>query len=104
MYQKYGNKFMCFSPPVMLATFLIEFGLLFYVLWRYRQSTLARLAVIFLACLGIFQLAEYMLCGGLGLSRIEWVKLGYLSITFLPALGLHMVSVIAGRSIKRRLQ
>lgn len=103
MYQKYGNKFMCFSPPVMLATFLIEFGLLFYVLWRYRQDTLARLTVVFLACLGIFQLAEYMLCGGLGLSRIEWVKLGYLSITFLPALGLHMTSVIAGRSIKKTL-
>lgn len=100
MYKKYGNKFMCFSPPVMLATFLIEFGLLFYVLWRYRQTTLTRLSVILLACLGIFQLAEYMLCGGLGLSRIEWVKLGYLSITLLPALGLHMTSVIAGKSIK----
>lgn len=103
MYKKYGNKLMCFSPPVMLATFLIEFALLFYVLWRYKLTKLSRLAVVFLACLGIFQLAEYMLCGGLGLSRIEWVKLGYLSITFLPILGLHMISVIAGKSIKMLL-
>ena len=87
----------------MLATFLIEFALIFYVLWRYKLTKLSRLAVTFLACLGIFQLAEYMLCGGLGLTRIEWVKLGYLSITFLPALGLHMISVIAGKSIKSLL-
>lgn len=95
MYKKYGNKMMCFSPPVMLATFLIEFGLLFYTLWRYQLTTLTRLATIFLACLGIFQLSEYMLCGGLGLGRIEWVKLGFIAITLLPALGLHMTSVIA---------
>ena len=100
MYKKYGNKMLCFSPPVMLATFLIEFGLLFYVLWRYKLTPLTRLATVFLACLGTFQLAEYMLCGGLGLSRLEWVKLGYVSITFLPALGLHMTSLIAGANIK----
>lgn len=84
----------------MLATFIIEFSLLIYVLWRYKLTKLSRLAVTFLACLGIFQLAEYMLCGGLGFSRVEWVRLGYLAITFLPALGLHMISVIAGKSIK----
>jgi hypothetical protein len=100
MYKKYGNKFMCFSPPVMLATFLIEFGLLFYVLWRYKLTPLSRLAAVFLACLGIFQLAEYMICGGLGLGGVEWVKLGYVAITFLPALGLHIVSLISKASIK----
>lgn len=100
MYKKYGNKFMCFSPPVMLATFLIEFGLLFYVLWRYKLTPLTRLAAVFLACLGTFQIAEYMICGGLGLTGVEWVKLGYVAITFLPALGLHMASLIAKSSIK----
>lgn len=100
MYKKYGNKFMCFSPPVMLATFLIEFGLLFYVLWRYQLTTLTRLVTLFLACLGIFQLSEYMLCGGLGLGHIEWVKLGFIAITLLPALGLHITAVIAGQKAK----
>lgn len=100
MYRKYGNKLMCFSPPVMLATFVIEFGLLFYTLWRYRLTPFTRLATIFLACLGVFQLAEYMICGGLGLDHIGWVKLGYASITLLPALGLHMVTKIAGIKAK----
>lgn len=100
MYKKYGNKLMCFSPPVMLATFIIEFSLLFYTLWRYKLTTLTRLAAIFLGCLGIFQLAEYMICGGLGLGHIEWVKLGYVSITLLPALGLHMTSLIADVKVR----
>lgn len=100
MYKKYGNKFMCFSPPVMLATFLIEFGLLFYVLWRYKLTTLTRLLAVFLGCLGVFKLAEYMICGGLGLGHIEWVKLGYIAITLLPALGLHMTATVAGESAK----
>jgi hypothetical protein len=100
MYNKYGNKFMCFSPPVMLATFLIEFVLLFYVLWRYKMNTLTRLAAIFLGSLGIFQLSEYMLCGGLGLGHIEWVKIGFVAITLLPALGLHMTAILAGAKVK----
>lgn len=100
MYKKYGNKFMCFSPPVMLATFLIEFGLLFYVLWRYQLTTLTRLITVFIACLGTFQLSEYMLCGGLGLGHIEWVKLGFISITLLPVLGLHITATIAKVSVR----
>jgi hypothetical protein len=100
MYKKYGNKFMCFSPPVMLATFLIEFGMLFYVLWRYKMTTLTRLITVFLGALGTFQLAEYMICGGLGLGHTEWVQLGYVSITLLPALGMHMVAVLAKKSVK----
>ncbi len=84
----------------MLATFLIEFGLLFYVLWRYKMSPIIRLSVIFLTCLGVFQLSEYMLCGGLGLSHIEWVKLGFIAITLLPALGLHMTATVAKVSAK----
>ncbi len=84
----------------MLATFLIEFGFLFYVLWRYKMTTMTRLAAVFLGCLGIFQLAEYMICGGLGLGRVEWVKLGYIAITFLPALGLHMTATVAKVSVR----
>jgi hypothetical protein len=99
MYRKYGNKFYCFSPPVMLATFFIEFSLLFYTIWRYKMTTLTRLAAVFLGALGTFQLAEYMICGGLGLDHVGWVQLGYSAITLLPALGLHMTSVIANKKI-----
>lgn len=87
----------CFSPPVMLVTFLVEFGLAFYAIWRYKMTTVTRLAFVTLISLGTFQLAEYMICGGLGWSNIEWARLGYASITLLPALGIHMVATLAGK-------
>ena len=99
MYKKYTDKLFCFSPPVMLATFLIEFGLAFYTLWRYKMSTIRRLAVIMLFALGTFQLSEYMVCGGLGWSHIQWARVGYISITLLPALGIHMLAKLAGKKM-----
>jgi len=89
------NKLFCFSPPVMLATFLFEFGAAFYTLWRYKLTPISRLAVVTLLALGTFQLTEYMTCGGLGLNHVEWARLGYASITLLPALGIHLLVVIA---------
>ena len=79
----------------MLFTFLFEFGAAFYTIWRYKMTTTSRLAVAILLSLGTFQLAEYMICGGLGLSHIEWTRLGYGAITLLPALGIHMILSIA---------
>lgn len=96
MYKKYANKFYCFSPPVMLFTFALEFLLAIYTLWRYKWTTVTRLVAALLVCLGIFQLAEFMICGGLGLNHVEWAKVGYVSITLLPALGLHLVASISG--------
>lgn len=97
MYKRYGNKLMCFSPPVMLLTFIIEFGLALYTIFKYKLNPLSRLAVLMLLLLGVFQFTEYMICGGLGLNHIEWAKIGYVSITLLPILGLHMSVVIAKR-------
>lgn len=83
----------------MLATFIIEFGLAVYVLWRYKLNALSRLAVAVLLCLGTFQLAEYMVCGGLGLNTAEWSRLGYACITLLPVIGLHMILTIVGKKM-----
>jgi len=99
MFKKYKGKLFCFSPPVMLATFLIEFGLAFYTLWRYKMSTVKRLAVVMLFALGTFQLSEYMVCGGLGWSHIQWARVGYVSITLLPALGIHMLVKLADKKM-----
>ena len=99
MLKKYQGKFYCFSPPVMLATFLIEFGFAFYTLWRYKMTTTSRLAIAMLISLGTFQLAEYMVCGGLGWSHVEWARTGYIAITLLPALGIHMLVTLAGRKM-----
>ncbi len=79
----------------MLATLLIEFGFVIYVLWRYKLNPVSRLVTAMLLCLAIFQTAEYMLCGGLGLNGIDWARLGYISITLMPVIGLHLVLTIA---------
>lgn len=102
MYKKYSNKLWCFSPPVMLATLLIEFTLAFYTLWRYKMNTVSRLVFAIVVGLGVFQSAEYMICGGLGLSHVEWVKTGYVAITILPALGLHLMAAIAKKEKSAR--
>lgn len=81
----------------MLATFFIEFCLAFYVVWRYKLNPLTRLVTLLLLCLGIFQLAEYMVCGQLGLPAGDWSRLGYVCITLLPALALHIVTLLARR-------
>ena len=101
MFKKYSepNRLYCFSPPVMLATFLIEFMMAVYVFWRYKMNLTGKLGVIMLVSLGTFQLSEYMICGGLGLTHIEWARFGYVAITLLPALGIHLISSIAKKKV-----
>lgn len=91
------NTFYCFSPPVMLATFAIEIILALYTLWRYKWSTAVRLAVALLGFLALFQLAEYFVCGGAGLTARTWSRVGFAAITTLPPLGLHLLHVLAGK-------
>lgn len=99
MDKKPSAQLFCFSPPVMLMTLVIEYGLALYVLWHYKKSLVTRLVVVILILLGTFQLAEYMICGGLGLTHIEWAKLAYVSITVLPPLGVHLVLALAKQKL-----
>lgn len=80
----------------MLATFLIEVGLIVYTLWRYKLNTISKLVVAMLALLATFQLAEYMVCGGLGISGVSWAQVGFVAITMLPPLGIHLATEITG--------
>lgn len=84
----------------MLATFAIEIGFVFYIIWRYKMTAITRLVVSILACLATFQAAEYMVCGGIGVQAGMWSKLGYAAITLLPPLGIHLVLKIAGKTNK----
>jgi hypothetical protein len=95
------SNFYCFSPPVMLATFLIESFLLIYTLVRYKMTALTRLTALLLGCLATFQLAEYYVCGGIGMDAATWSRVGYVAITLLPPLGLHVTQVLAGRKLNR---
>jgi hypothetical protein len=85
----------------MIATFAIEIALAIYVLIRYKLNVLGRLVVAVLFFLGLFQLAEYNVCGGYGLTAEHWSKIGYAAITTLPPLGLHIMHVIAGKRNNR---
>lgn len=83
----------------MLATFLFEIGAMVYVIARGRATRTTLLIAATLGCLAFFQLAEWMVCEqALGFDSLTWAKMGYVAISFLPALGLH----IAGRLLQKR--
>lgn len=99
--QRKSTQFNCFSPPVMLATTLIEVTLLIYTIWRYKLTPLSRLVLLAVAALAVFQLSEYRVCTGPALGAVAWSQLGYVAITLLPPLGLHILHILAGKPGRR---
>lgn len=97
---KSAGRLYCFSPPVMLATFVIELSLAIYTLVRYKMNLVARLATAILVLLGIFQLSEYNVCGRSSTVVSLWSRIGYMAITLLPPLALHLVLTIAKKKAK----
>lgn len=96
-----GVQFNCFSPPVMLATLIIEFSLTIYTVWRYKLDVLGRLITIMLVALATFQLAEYFVCTGIGSMAAPWSRVGFVAITALPPISLHLMHVLAGKPQRR---
>jgi len=82
----------------MIATFAVEFGLLLYTLWRYKLNALTRLVAATLVLLAAFQFAEYHVCQGM--DGNFYSRVGFVAITFLPPLGIHIVHAISGRGSK----
>lgn len=80
---------MCFSPKISLATALVEFAVSFFLIFRYKLNFFVKLLAIFIAVLGLYQFAEYMMCttGYVDL----WGRFGFIAYTLLPAMGLHFV-------------
>ena len=95
------NTLYCFSPPVMIATFVIEISYMAYTLWRYKMSKVTRLAALLLIFLATFQAAEFMVCRGATGHALRWSQIGYIAITMLPPLGVHLIYTIA--NVKRKL-
>jgi len=83
--------FACFSPPVMIATFIVEVLLIAHMLITRKINKTVQIAALLLTSLAIFQLAEYGVCEQLGLSGNTWARIGFVAITMLPPLGLHLV-------------
>ena len=94
------NTLYCFSPPVMIATCLVELSLAAYMLWRYKMNTVGRLALVLFVALATFQLAEFMVCRGMGGDDLIWSRVGYVAITVLPPVGLQLLSVLTKNKAK----
>ena len=89
-------KLYCFSPPVMLATFAIEIALALWVILRYKLNEVGRVVVALLVCLAVFQIAEYNVCETGWIESLLASRIGYIAITLLPPLGIHLAYAIAG--------
>jgi hypothetical protein len=104
MEKRSSTQLNCFSPPVMIATMVIEVCLAIYTLWRYKLDSLGRLVVLTLSMLASFQLAEYFVCtGSVGHAQF-WSRVGFATITVLPPLGLHILHVLAGKKDRTLVQ
>lgn len=94
--------FFCFSPPVMLFTLILEFLFALYVIITSKNRHPSAIVITaLLVCLGIFQLAEFQVCDGT--HAIAWMRLGYVAIILLPALGIHLVSLVTKRKLVRNI-
>lgn len=93
------NVFLCFSPPVMIATCIIELSYFVFILLKKARNTTSTLVLLMLACLAIFQLAEYGICEMWGLNGALWAKIGFCAITLLPVFGLHLVYILAKKKL-----
>jgi hypothetical protein len=89
---------MCFSPQISLLTATVEFVLAIIILSRFKKSFVTRFAIAFILLLGFYQLTEFMLCTTQNIGL--WVRLGFITYTFLPALGLHLVFRMSNRRPK----
>lgn len=95
---KRESKLYCFSPPVMIATCVIELGLAVYTFVRYAPSLLRTIVVVLLLCLASFQLAEFQICQGSASGILTWTKIGMAGISILPALGMHLIGSVTRKS------
>jgi hypothetical protein len=85
----------CFSPPVMVATFVIEIILAIVVFVRHRVTRFGKTAGFVLVLLAVFQFAEYRICTAPGAFPVLWSRVGFVAITLLPLMGLYLVSLVS---------
>lgn len=78
----------------MIATFIIEVVFALYTLYRYKWNKLTRLLVATLIFLAIFQFVEYFICTTGNSYNEVLSRIGYVSITMLPPLGIHILATL----------
>ena len=85
-----GYTLYCFSPLVMIVTFIVEISMAIYAFIKSYKAKSDLGIVATLIFLALFQLAEYKICGGV--EPLMWARIGMFSITLLPILGLYLIS------------
>jgi hypothetical protein len=61
------------------------------------MTTVTRLITAMFVGLASFQLAEYFVCTGYGLHAEQWSRVGFVMITILPPLAVHLMHELAGK-------
>src|SRR3989338_7391434 len=89
---------MCFTTAISLSTAILEFFVATFILIYFRKSRVNLFFVIFLYFLGFYQFSEFMLCTS-G-NAFLWAKIGFITYTFLPTIGLYSVLRIINRDYK----
>ena len=92
--------FYCFSPLVMLTTFILEFLAAFFILLTGKETKINTIIILILLLLGAFQFAEYSICESFGFNADAWGRIGFISIALLPPLGLHLAYAVAHKKAK----
>ena len=85
----------CFSPLVMVATFLVEAILAVFVFVRYHATRFGKVAGTVLILQAVFQFAEYRICTHNGDVSLFWPRIGFAAITLLPVCGLYLVALVS---------
>ena len=93
---------MCFTPAISFAIFAIEWILGLIVLWKRRNAGRFKEAYGIAACilffLGFYQFTQGMFC----LGNVQlWGLAGFLTYTFLPAMGVHFAYVLLGKKDRK---
>lgn len=88
---------MCFTPAISLTTALIEFVAALIIRTKFRKSLVNNFFFIFLIFLGFYQFTEFMLCSS-GNANF-WARMGFITYTFLPAIGLYHILKITNKNI-----
>jgi hypothetical protein len=96
------NTLYCFSPPVMLITFVTELVLAAIVFARSGRIRFGQAATLALLLLAVFQLVEFQICANAS-ATILWARIGFAVVTLLPLLGLYLVSLVSHKTHFLRL-
>jgi len=86
---------MCFTPIVSLSTAILEFVVATAILMFCRKSLINRFFPLLIYILGFYQFTEFMLCTTS--YPFFWAKMGFVTYSFLPAVGLHFIMKLTNR-------